>query len=39
MFFVPEAKPRDTKHTVGLISIQYFDNKHILKAQSEAEDI
>ena len=39
MFFAPEAKPRDVKHTVGLISIQYFDNKHILNAQSEAEDI
>ena len=21
VFFVPEAKPRDTKHTVGIISI------------------
>ena len=39
MFFAPEAKPRDVKHTVGLISIRYFDNKHILNAQSEAEDI
>ena len=38
-FFVPEAKPRDTKHIVGIISIWYFDNKHILNAQSEAEDI
>ena len=36
VFFVPEAKPRDTKHTVGLISIRYFDNRHILNAQSEA---
>ena len=24
---------------VGIISIWYFDNKHILNAQSEAEDI
>ena len=39
--FALEAKPRDVKlkHSVGLISIQYFDNKHILNAQSEAVDI
>ena len=39
MFFVSEAKLRDTKHIVGIISICYFDNKHILNAQSEAQDI
>ena len=39
MFFVPEAKPRDTKRIVGIIPIWYFDNKHILNAQSEAQDI
>ena len=38
-FFVPEAKPGDKKRIVGIISIWYFDNKHILNAQSEAEDI
>ena len=38
VFFAPEAKPKDTKHTVGLISIRYFDNKCILNAQSEAEE-
>ena len=37
--FELKARPRDTKHTMGLISIWYFDNKHILTAQSEAEDI
>ena len=39
MFFVPEVKPRDIKRIVGIISIWYFDNKHILNAQNEAEEI
>ena len=37
MLFVPEAKPRDTNHTVGIIAIWYFDKEHILIAQSVAE--
>ena len=37
MFFVPEAKPRDTNHTVGIIAIWYFDKEHILIVQSVAE--
>ena len=39
MFFVPEAKPRDTKHTVGIITILYFNKEHNLMARSEAEGI
>ena len=34
---MPEAKPRDTKHTVGIIAIWYFDKEHILIVQSVAE--
>ena len=37
MLFVPEAKPRDTNHTVGIIAIWYFDKGHILIAQNVAE--
>ena len=37
MFFVPEAMPRDTNDTVGIIAIWYFDKEHILIAQSVAE--
>ena len=37
MLFVPEAKPRDTNHTVGIIAIWYFDKEHILIAQGVAE--
>ena len=36
---MPEAKPRDTKHTVGIISIWYLKKKHILNARNEAEGI
>ena len=39
VFFVPKAKPRDTKHTMCMISIRYFNKEHILNAQSEAEAI
>ena len=39
MFFVPEAKLGDKKHIVGINSIWYFDNKHILNAQNEDQDI
>ena len=39
VFFVPEAKLRDTKHTVGIISIWYFNKEHILNACSEASGI
>ena len=35
--FVPEAKPRDTNITVGIISIWYFNKEHILIARSKAE--
>ena len=38
-FLMTEAKQRDTKHTLGQISIWYLDNKLILSAQSEGEDI
>ena len=34
---MPEANPRITKHTVGLISIWYFNKEHILIAQRETE--
>ena len=37
--FVPEAKLRDTKCIVGMISIWYFDNIQILNAQNETQDI
>ena len=33
VFFVPEAQPRDTKLTVGIIPILHFNNKHILMAR------
>ena len=36
---MPEAKPRDTNITVGIISIWYFNMEPILNAQSEAEGI
>ena len=36
---VPIFWHTDSVCTMGLISIWYFDNKHILNAQSEAEDI
>ena len=39
VFFVPEAKPRDTKHTEGIISIWYFNKEHILNAWHKAEGI
>ena len=39
MIFVPEAKPRDTKHTVVIIAIRYFNKDHILMARSEVEGI
>ena len=29
VFFVSEAKPRDTNHTVGIIAIWCFDKEHI----------
>ena len=37
-FFVPETKPRDTKHTLVIIAIRYFNKDHILMTRSEAED-
>ena len=37
--FVPEAKPKDTNITAGIISIWYFNKEPILNAPSEAEDI
>ena len=37
--FYTRGEAEDVKHTVGLISIRYFDNKPILNTQSEAEDI
>ena len=37
--FVPEASPRDTNYTEGIISIWYFHKEHILNARSEAEGI
>ena len=36
---MPEAKPRDTKHTMVIIAIRYFNVNYILVAQSEAEGI
>ena len=39
MFFVPEAQLRDTKLTVGIIPIWYFNKEHISMARSEAEGI
>ena len=36
---MPEAKPRDTNHTVGIISIWYFNKKYILIARSKDEGI
>ena len=32
IFFVLEAKPRDKKHIVGMISIRNFNEEHILNA-------
>ena len=37
--FVPEAQPRDTNDTVGIIPIWYLNKEHILNAQSKAEGI
>ena len=37
VLLVPEAKPRDTKHDVGIIYIQYFHNKYIFMAQGVTE--
>ena len=37
--FVPEAQPRDTNDTVGIIPIWYFNKENILNARSEAEGI
>ena len=37
--FVPEAKPRDTNITMGIISIWYFNTEFILNARSKAEGI
>ena len=39
VFLVPEAKPRDTKHTAVIIHIIYFMTNLILMARSEAEGI
>ena len=39
VFLVPEAKPRDTKHTAVIIHIIYFMTNLILIARSEAEGI
>ena len=39
VFIMPEAKPRDTKHTVGIISIWYLNMEHIFNACSEAQGI
>ena len=39
VFLVPEAKPRDTKHTAVIIHIIYFITNLILMARSEAEGI
>ena len=36
VFFVPESKLRDAKHTVGIISTRYFNKEHILNTCSEA---
>ena len=36
VFFVPETKPKDTKHTVGIISKWYFNKEHIFNACGEA---
>ena len=35
VFIVPEAKPRDTKHAVGIISIWHFNKTHILNTWSK----
>ena len=37
--FLPEVKPRDTKHTVVIIAIQYFNKEHILMARSKVKGI
>ena len=39
VFLVPEAKPRDTKHTTVIIHIIYFMTNQILMAQDKAEGI
>ena len=39
VFLVPEAKPRDTKHTAVIIHIIYFMTNLLLMARSEAEGI
>ena len=39
VFLVPEAKPRDTKHTTVIIHIIYFITNLVLMAQSEAQGI
>ena len=39
VFLVPEAKPRDTKHTKVIIHIIYFITILILMARSKAEGI
>ena len=38
-FFVPKAKPRNTKLTMGIIPISYFNKEHILRAWNENEGI
>ena len=37
--FVPNVKPRDAKHTVGIIYISYLNREHILNVCIEAYDI
>ena len=39
MFYVPEARLKVTKYTVGIISIPYFVIKHVKMGQSEAKGI
>ena len=37
--FVPEAMPRDTNYTMGIIPIWYFNKEHILNARRVIEGI
>ena len=39
VFLVPEAKPRDTKHTTVIIHIIYFIINQILMARGKAKGI
>ena len=36
---MPDAKPRDSKHTVGIISIWYLNKEHFLNAYSKVYSI